>query len=71
MECGCENNLKARRKSIPFCDGKAKFWDGAAGAEGNRGFAQEVFLAQRRKGAKKTLRNAAALCAFAREIFSA
>jgi hypothetical protein len=30
-----------------------------------------IFLAQRRKDAKKNQRNAAALCAFAREIFLA
>jgi hypothetical protein len=30
-----------------------------------------IFLAQRRKDAKKNRRNAAALCAFAREIFLA
>jgi len=32
---------------------------------------RQFFLAQRRKDAKKNRRNAAALCAFAREIFLA
>src|SRR5215210_139039 len=40
-------------------DGKWKVFDVLAGSE-------EMCLPQRRKGAKKTFRNAAALCAFAR-----